>query len=36
MGVQRTERGDEMFAAMARRAADQIIALESFAALDKI
>jgi aminoglycoside/choline kinase family phosphotransferase len=33
MGVQRTDRGDEMFAAMARRAADQIIALESFAAL---
>jgi aminoglycoside/choline kinase family phosphotransferase len=36
MGVQRTERGDRMFAAMARRAADQLIALDSFAALDNL
>jgi aminoglycoside/choline kinase family phosphotransferase len=33
MGVQATERGDAMFGAMARRAADQIIANDSFAAL---
>jgi hypothetical protein len=33
MGVQATARGDAMFGAMARRAADQIIANESFAAL---
>jgi aminoglycoside/choline kinase family phosphotransferase len=33
MGVQSTERGDAMFGAMARRAADQIIANESFTAL---
>ncbi|BBY67022.1 phosphotransferase [Mycolicibacterium helvum] len=33
MGVQATERGDAMFAAMARRAADQIIANDSFEAL---
>jgi aminoglycoside/choline kinase family phosphotransferase len=33
MGVQATERGDAMFGAMARRAVDQIIANDSFAAL---
>jgi hypothetical protein len=33
MSVQTTERGDAMFGAMARRAAEQIIANESFAAL---
>lgn len=33
MSVQTTERGDAMFGAMARRAADQIIANDSFAAL---
>lgn len=33
MGVQATERGDAMFGAMARRAADQIIANDSFEAL---
>jgi aminoglycoside/choline kinase family phosphotransferase len=33
MGVQATERGDAMFGAMARRAADQIIVNDSFAAL---
>ena len=33
LGVQRTERGDAMFATMARRVADQILANDSFAAL---
>jgi hypothetical protein len=33
LGVQATERGDAMFGAMARRAADQVIANDSFAAL---
>ena len=33
LGVQATERGDAMFAAMACRAADQILANDSFAAL---
>jgi len=33
LGVQRTERGDAMFAAMARRVADQIATNDSFAAL---
>jgi aminoglycoside/choline kinase family phosphotransferase len=36
LGVQQTERGDVMFAAMARRAADQILANESFSALAAI
>jgi len=33
LGVEATERGDAMFGAMARRAADQIVANDSFAAL---
>jgi len=33
LGVQRTERGDAMFATMARRVADQIAANESYSAL---
>jgi aminoglycoside/choline kinase family phosphotransferase len=36
MGVQTTERGDAMFGAMARRAADQIIANESYSALHSL
>lgn len=36
MGVQATERGDAMFGAMARRAADQIIANDSFDALHSL
>ena len=36
MGVQATERGDAMFGAMARRAVDQIIANDSFAALHSL
>ena len=36
MSVQTTERGDAMFGAMARRAADQIIANDSFAALHSL
>jgi len=36
MGVQATERGDAMFGAMARRAADQIIANDSFTALHSL
>lgn len=36
LGVQQTERGDAMFGAMARRAADQILANESFSALAAI
>lgn len=36
LGVQQTERGDAMFGAMARRAADQILANDSFSALAAI
>jgi hypothetical protein len=36
LGVQVTERGDAMFGAMASRAADQIIANDSFAALSSL
>jgi aminoglycoside/choline kinase family phosphotransferase len=36
MGVQTTERGDAMFGAMARRAAEQIIANDSYAALEAL
>lgn len=34
MGVQQTERGDAMFDGMARRAADQLVRNESYAALE--
>lgn len=36
LSVERTERGDAMFAAIAARAADQIIANESFSALQEL
>ena len=36
MGVQTTARGDAMFGAMARRAAEQIIANDSFEALSAL
>jgi aminoglycoside phosphotransferase (APT) family kinase protein len=36
LGVQQTERGDAMFVAMARRATNQILANDSFAALEAI
>jgi aminoglycoside/choline kinase family phosphotransferase len=36
LGVETTERGDKMFAAMADRAADQILVNESFAALQAV